>query len=1054
MDSPPSFSSEDNPNIRRTTTTTTSSSGQKSKNKKTTPLSSSSPSSSSKEKNPFPSSSSSSTTHQERLEEASRVCARGRELWTQGSRPQGTTTTTGGSNGKPNNNNPSSSPTNPSTTPNRNRNAQQALAEFEHALRLLEPLLGTYHSLTAKTYYWIGFIQKHDPATYQPALQAFVQTARIRLVLHGPSHEATHEALSAIRWVLQELQLDSIHSKNLLQQLYESIRLETLGDAQLRHKNYIGALDFYEQASSPPVGSTSTTTMITPPSPFPSLSSSSSPMSTTAAMLLACTPSLWGKRAFCHSKLPPPSSDDPNNSSEEYTPQDPTIHKQRALLEYRHALQLFVCATVHGKNHFDIPQTTERIRSLLLEHPIPESLSQSPHKFHPTKTTTTSTAVAAAASSSQSLSSATTPSKKMDKIMIQEYLYTTMFESVVHEYEGKEALNNGLFSTALNHYRSAWTLESSFLGTTHLVCLQLQKMIDAISRVLEVTPQLTNLLTALQQNNKQLQSQVNSLRETVTTTREGADDGSDGECSELQPSIVLQLQKDYQNKCQEHDELSKQLQLLQLEKIEWNTQRDKDHVVRLDLQSQLVELQQNEERMKRRATEPTVSEPTISADADDDDAHPLTQELIASKELSRDLQARLSTAELALTEVTQLRQATQTKLDAALAEHNEMQSNIQQQDFSIRTLNEQLKLLQQQQQQQQQTEERQERRQQQQDSTSSIAENTSLMTPSKATSSIAQHYPGTPVSMLSDLRPSETQRNLAMQLQELQAAQSYEKLKSQNSRAVTTIQALSKELTHLESKYRKLFSKYEKTKMLFRQLDSKNTALKERVRSLEDSGGRQARGIPVTPNTPITVHKHQGGNVPTSAILRSVRLSQYRYESSLAKFIVRRPYGMDDSGYFDGASTSFYDQQAQVTDSQSIQLVAVVRSDQSRLYLTSSAGSFVHRRGDGSCVELTVEPLGWVMPDNDLMYSLDALVEEAQVFREHYCQSVLLNARPTLWIHRLMKALDRHSSSAELWSYRYCSDTYLQHGPFDKSSLLLGGTVVMVLVLILAMLLG
>ena len=308
------------------------------------------------------------------------------------------------------------------------------------------------------------------------------------------------------------------------------------------------------------------------------------------------------------------------------------------------------------------------------------------------------------------------------------------------------------------------------------------------------------------------------------------------------------------------------------------------------------------------------------------------------------------------------------------------------------------------------------------------------------------------MSSLSDLRPSETQRNLALQLRELQSAQSMEKLQSQNARAVTTIQALSKELTHLESKYRKLFSKYEKTKLLFRQLESRHTTLRERVRTMEVGEKRQPREIEAVDELMRPPHINQpsiGNNneTPSSAILRSVRLSQYRYETSFAQYIIRRPYGMDDSGYFDHVSANAYQHQANVKDSQTIHVVAVVPLDQSRLYLSSTTGSIVHRRVDGSCIELTVEPLGWVTLSNNLSYSLDALVEEAQIFREHYCQSIHINAKPVMWEQRVLQRMGRHWKVAEQWAYRYGSHSYYQKGHIDRLRLLLMGMTVLITLL-------
>jgi len=156
---------------------------------------------------------------------------------------------------------------------------------------------------------------------------------------------------------------------------------------------------------------------------------------------------------------------------------------------------------------------------------------------------------------------------------------------------------------------------------------------------------------------------------------------------------------------------------------------------------------------------------------------------------------------------------------------------------------------------------------------------------------------------------------------------------------------------------------------------------------------------------------------------------------------------MDDSGYFDDASANTYQHQADVKKSLTIHVVAVVPWDQSRLYLSSLTGSVVHRRVDGSCIELTVEPLGWVTLSNDLSYSLDALAEEAQIFREHYCQSIHINAKPVMWEQRIMHLVGRHWKVAEHWAYRYGSHSYNRQGHIDRLGLLMMGMTMLIVFL-------
>jgi chromosome segregation ATPase len=244
---------------------------------------------------------------EERLAEASNVCAKGRMYWTQG-------------------------------------DAESALKEFERALVILETLLGTFHILTAKTYYWIGFITKHDdtttttttytttttttttseqddPATvtlthhpYARALRAFCKTARIRILLLGKSHLSTQEALAAVTWVLEAQNKSPEYIQDYLSNLQESLRLETQGDASLRQRAYTDAVTYYQQA------------MQTFPDPDHA--------------------TIMGKRAFAYR-----GQGDLGD----------------AVLWYRAALKVF-CTSLQGTHHTDVKTTAERLGEVLAEY--------------------------------------------------------------------------------------------------------------------------------------------------------------------------------------------------------------------------------------------------------------------------------------------------------------------------------------------------------------------------------------------------------------------------------------------------------------------------------------------------------------------------------------------------------------------------------------------------------------------------------------------------------------------------------------------------------------
>ena len=154
-------------------------------------------------------SSPSQPSDQERkLEQATALCAKGRQAW---------------SNGE----------------------LEEALGYFLKALQILERVLGMFHVLTAKTYYWIGFIRKHQ-SNYPLALRAFVKASRIRILLLRPKHEATQEALAAVSWSLHAQGKSPQEIGKFITSLSESLKHESMGDSALRKHDYGEAISHYE----------------------------------------------------------------------------------------------------------------------------------------------------------------------------------------------------------------------------------------------------------------------------------------------------------------------------------------------------------------------------------------------------------------------------------------------------------------------------------------------------------------------------------------------------------------------------------------------------------------------------------------------------------------------------------------------------------------------------------------------------------------------------------------------------------------------------------------
>ncbi|CAJ1970497.1 unnamed protein product [Cylindrotheca closterium] len=140
----------------------------------------------------------------------------------------------------------------------KSKRSESAKSAFTSALLILEPVLGTYHLLTAKTYFWIGFILQKSTGEkkyndYQRCLEAFSMALRIRLRMCGSNHKSTEEARQAVRWAFRKLVESSNDERqesiqDFLMSIEKSLRYEARGDKKVTAKDYQSALVAFEKA--------------------------------------------------------------------------------------------------------------------------------------------------------------------------------------------------------------------------------------------------------------------------------------------------------------------------------------------------------------------------------------------------------------------------------------------------------------------------------------------------------------------------------------------------------------------------------------------------------------------------------------------------------------------------------------------------------------------------------------------------------------------------------------------------------------------------------------
>ena len=130
----------------------------------------------------------------------------------------------------------------------------------------------------------------------------------------------------------------------------------------------------------------------------------------------------------------------------------------------------------------------------------------------------------------------------------------------------------------------------------------------------------------------------------------------------------------------------------------------------------------------------------------------------------------------------------------------------------------------------------------------------------------------------------------------------------------------------------------------------------------------------------------------------------YEYETELATYCVRRPYGLENAPeLFERCSLTEkdrYGRRAHVSNSASIEVVATILPDDSYMLLSGKSHVRIYNQFEGLWKEYTVDsmdrPLGHVSYiDNaaqEKEYSLDEIYEAALLTRDHYCSTLYSTA--------------------------------------------------------------
>eukprot|EP00934_Nitzschia_sp_Nitz4_P003123 Nitzschia sp. Nitz4//scaffold151_size53849//30850//34131//NITZ4_006724-RA/size53849-processed-gene-0.73-mRNA-1//-1//CDS//3329537147//3113//frame0 len=908
-----------------------------------------------------------STPKSPQLEQASAVCAQGRQAWTQG-------------------------------------DASAALQHFQHALQLLETQLGTFHALTAKTYYWLGFILRHDPATLDQALQAFLQTARIRIVLLGATHASTQEALAAITYCLDEQGSSPDAIKTYILHLQDSIRLETLGDAHLRQRQFGQADLAYQQA------------LATFPDP-------------THATLV-------GKRAFCSFRT----------GKEMVQQEDPNAAMQcwnQALLWYRQALFLFT-QTVHQQEHPDIPTTLDRMQQVLLaqglqvdkdevratllasvraEHLAEQAMA---NRQHPQTLDYWQQAVDLesqlfgsdhvltqeriqrmehATTQTQSPSSNSTHNSDVqhhngddnnqddvvqqlqeENRVLREQLLAIQNVMTLEEDDEEESLagkgvreiQNKATSSPSKISNSTEKDPASANSTQDQTVLQqeLDKYMQQNQTLMEQAATMNAKLAALESECNDLRGysqqgssqSMTALQEQLSRSEKQVQEGKSllehTQLDLLNAEAKLRASDDMMNKLRkEHDAVSQQLEteaaqrLQAQEQVERLEQQMKSSMEdRLDVDKESLD---NSFVLEKRNPSPVNPK-----DEEDEDDRPFD----TSKTMSCDTLASKSSD--SWSETQSVRSKQRKERSNAIAS---LKDKIEQLEASHNTLHEFLGP---------------------HDETSSHHCDRlihSILAPEKNTKDKTEEQRDRPPH-LSNERPAVFV------------------LERSNKEKAQKIASLTNELASWEETHDKLRVKHDKLKRLFKRLEVMNRSLKEQNKHLMlsihcnvDRSKSQNRGSASDANLVYVPFSAKSAPI-TPELRQCVKVAPSKFTTNLAEYAIRKPFNEENEELFSRPdllmTPNAYAVEAHVSIPSSIDVAATISHDNSLLYLSGQDG-VRHKPVDGQWVDLgnanaRTEPLGFVSFNKDGMqseYSLDAVLEEAIVFRQQYCEKLLDNAK-------------------------------------------------------------
>jgi chromosome segregation ATPase len=396
-----------------------------------------------------------SPKNQQKLESASTYCAQGRRLWHAG-------------------------------------NKEDALHKFQKARIILTRILGENHALTAKTYYWLGFINKHM-CNYSESLQAFNKTLRIRLTLMeatattasactadeaaastNTDEEATREAEKAVLAVLKELLYDTAASQAYLHALKRCVALQREGDTAFKERRVDKAILKYQLA----------------------LDVEKQQQRVFSFSALDCVP-LYTKLATCHAAQ--------RNMGE-------------AVVCYRNVL-LLTCAAaasaeVVGQQHPPHEETRNICRQLghlLLEANNYES------------------------------SSSSSPAHHLDARTIELYVQDGILSSVRHQLQAEQQFANVHLERAIHEYSQAMAIELPiWQSPNHPVCITLQLAMQQIKGLRE-----TNLEMNMQRLQKKCQELEKELKlqqqQLVSVVKEGEEDPASSPQSVVQDPAGLHV---------------------------------------------------------------------------------------------------------------------------------------------------------------------------------------------------------------------------------------------------------------------------------------------------------------------------------------------------------------------------------------------------------------------------------------------------------------------------------------------------------------------------------